>query len=108
MTKKLKPFKLDDELLVRIGAIADETVAEPFDGASDLTKKVIRTPLAPDRTFDDDPLRMMRAVRFASQLRFIIKPDAIEAIRRKAERIGIVSAERITDEFLKILGSEKP
>ena len=50
----------------------------------------------------------MRAVRFASQLRFIIKPDAIEALRRKAERIGIVSAERITDEFLKILGSEKP
>jgi len=83
-------------------------LADPFDGVSDLAKKAIRTPLAPDRTFDDDPLRMMRAIRFASQLRFIIREDAMEAIRRKAERIVIVSAERVTDEFLKILGSGKP
>ena len=90
-------------------------VADPFDGRSDLERGIIRTPLAPDQTFDDDPLRMMRALRFASQLyntsakkKFVVESETFEAIRRKAERIGIVSKERTTDEFMKILASPKP
>ena len=83
-------------------------MVDPFDGVSDIARKVIRTPLAPDRTFDDDPLRMMRAIRFASQLDFAIDPPALESIVRNAGRITIVSQERVTDEFLKILRSKKP
>ncbi|MBI1807681.1 MAG: HD domain-containing protein [Ignavibacteria bacterium] len=87
----------------RLGEIVD-----PHDGQHDLRKKILRTPLEPQRTFDDDPLRMMRAARFASQLQFSIEPEAIEAIRTMAERITIVSKERVTDEFFKILSSPKP
>ncbi|MBI1804768.1 MAG: HD domain-containing protein [Ignavibacteriae bacterium] len=90
-------------------------IADPFDGRSDLEEEILRTPLAPEQTFDDDPLRMMRALRFVSQLydpstsrRFIVQPETREAIKKKAERIVIVSKERTTDEFLKILASPKP
>src|ERR1041385_5824753 len=83
-------------------------VKDPFDGHSDLQKKILRTPLEPEKTFDDDPLRMMRAARFASQLQFEVVPEALDAIRRNADRINIVSKERVTDEFLKILASPKP
>ncbi len=83
-------------------------VKDPFNGYADLQNKVLRTPLEPEKTFDDDPLRMMRAVRFASQLQFEIKPEAVEAIKKMSERIGIVSKERVTDEFLKILSSPQP
>jgi putative nucleotidyltransferase with HDIG domain len=79
-----------------------------FNGYKDLEEKVIRTPLDPDITYSDDPLRMMRAVRFASQLGFKIHCDSFNAIKKNAERIGIVSKERIMDEFNKIMLSPEP
>jgi len=81
---------------------------DPFNGVSDLEKKIIQTPLDPEKTFDDDPLRMMRAIRFASQLNFDIAPKTFEAIRHHADRIKIISQERITEELNKILLSSKP
>ena len=81
---------------------------DPFGGIRDLNLGIIRTPLDPDITFSDDPLRMMRAIRFASQLGFIIQDKTFEAIQRNAERIKIVSTERITTELNKIVLSPKP
>ncbi|MCE5206424.1 MAG: CCA tRNA nucleotidyltransferase [Porphyromonadaceae bacterium] len=81
---------------------------DPFNGMQDLEDLIIRTPLDPDITFSDDPLRMMRAVRFASQLGFDIFPDTFSAIERNKERIHIVSRERVTDELNKIILSPKP
>jgi len=81
---------------------------DPFGGVKDLEQKLIRTPLDPVETFSDDPLRMLRAIRFASQLNFMIDPIAIEAIKQNAERIAIISQERITEELNKIILSAKP
>jgi poly(A) polymerase len=81
---------------------------DPFDGLKDIKRKLIRTPLDPDITFSDDPLRMMRAVRFASQLNFDIEPDTFDGIIRMKDRISIISRERITDELNKIILSTKP
>ncbi len=81
---------------------------DPFDGLKHLEKKIIITPLNPEETFSDDPLRMMRAVRFASQLGFAIAEDALGAIKKNKERIQIVSKERITDELNKIILSPIP
>lgn len=81
---------------------------DPFGGMSDLRSRTIRTPLDPDITFSDDPLRMMRAIRFATQLGFYIAPDTFEAIRRNAERIKIITKERINDELGKIMRSPRP
>lgn len=81
---------------------------DPFNGISDLRRKLIRTPLAPEITFSDDPLRMMRAVRFASQLNFDIEPDTFDGIVKTAERIDIISKERINDELNKIILSAVP
>lgn len=81
---------------------------DPFDGLTDLRSKFIRTPLDPEITFSDDPLRMMRSIRFASQLNFKIDPAALQAIQTQKERIRIVSKERITDELNKIILSSKP
>ncbi|TBO35975.1 CCA tRNA nucleotidyltransferase [Pedobacter kyonggii] len=81
---------------------------DPFDGIKDLEDKLIRTPLDPEITFSDDPLRMMRAIRFASQLNFSIDPAALNAIKTQKQRITIVSKERITDEMNKIILSKKP
>ncbi|MCS7036899.1 MAG: HD domain-containing protein [Saprospiraceae bacterium] len=81
---------------------------DPFDGLGDLERKIIRTPLAPEKTFSDDPLRMMRAVRFATQLGFAIEPNTLQGIAQNAERIRIVSQERITTELEKILKAPKP
>lgn len=81
---------------------------DPFDGVSDLKSKCIRTPLDPDITYSDDPLRMMRAIRFAAQLNFTIEEKSFEAINRNAKRINIVSKERVLDELNKIILSPKP
>ncbi|MCW5909321.1 MAG: HD domain-containing protein [Chitinophagales bacterium] len=81
---------------------------DPFKGLEDLSNKIIRTPLNPDITFSDDPLRMMRAIRFATQLDFTILPETFEAIKRNKERIKIISQERITDELNKIILAKKP
>jgi putative nucleotidyltransferase with HDIG domain len=83
-------------------------LVDPFGGLSDLERKIIRTPLEPGITFSDDPLRMMRAIRFASQLNFDILPETLHSIKLNAERIGIISAERISEELNKILLSVKP
>ncbi len=83
-------------------------LVDPFDGVKDLKRKIIRTPLDPKVTFSDDPLRMMRAIRFASQLGFDIAPDTFDAILENKERLGIVSQERITDELNKIVQSKVP
>ncbi|HOI87712.1 MAG TPA: HD domain-containing protein [Lentimicrobium sp.] len=81
---------------------------DPFEGIEDLEKGIIRTPLDPDITFSDDPLRMMRAVRFAAQLGFTIHPETSRAISRNSGRIKIISGERISEELNKIILSEKP
>ena len=81
---------------------------DPFNGMDDLNNKILKTPLAADQTFSDDPLRMMRACRFASQLNFSIEAETLSAISRNAQRIKIVSKERIADELNKILMSKKP
>jgi putative nucleotidyltransferase with HDIG domain len=81
---------------------------DPFNGLDDLKNKIIRTPLDADITYSDDPLRMMRAIRFASQLHFEIEEKSLEAISRNKDRINIISGERIVEELHKILLSEKP
>ena len=83
-------------------------LVDPFDGWSDLKNKILKTPLNPDITYSDDPLRMMRAIRFATQLHFTIEEKSLEAISRNADRIKIISGERIVDELNKILETEKP
>lgn len=83
-------------------------IIDPFQGLKDLENKIIRTPLDPDRTFSDDPLRMMRAIRFACQLGFTIEPETASSIKRNRERIKIISSERIRDEINKIILSYIP
>lgn len=83
-------------------------LVDPFDGVEDLRNKIIRTPTDPLITFSDDPLRMIRAVRFATQLDFTIYPETFSAIQKNAHRLEIVSRERITDELNKILLAQKP
>jgi poly(A) polymerase len=81
---------------------------DPFGGIKDMEDCLIRTPLDPDRTYSDDPLRMMRAIRFATQLNFVIEKESFEAIKRNAHRISIISKERINDELEKIILSPVP
>ncbi|UCE94013.1 MAG: HD domain-containing protein [Flavobacteriaceae bacterium] len=81
---------------------------DPFDGIADLENKIIRTPLDPDITFSDDPLRMMRAIRFSSQLGFEIEEKSLESISKNARRIKIISEERVVDELHKIMLSDTP
>ena len=83
-------------------------LVDPFGGLDDLKRRIIRTPLDPDITFSDDPLRMMRAIRFATQLDFEIYPETFSAIARNCERIAIISRERIFDELGKMIRSKKP
>jgi tRNA nucleotidyltransferase (CCA-adding enzyme) len=81
---------------------------DPFNGLTDLENKIIKTPLNPDITYSDDPLRMLRGIRFATQLNFEIEAESLEAISRNKERIQIISGERIVEELNKILSTDKP
>ena len=81
---------------------------DPYNGLSDIEGKLLKTPLDPVVTFDDDPLRILRGIRFATQLNYQLHSDSISAIGKVKDRLSIISQERITEEFLKILKSEKP
>lgn len=95
-------------LATEICSLSVETIIDRFGGLTDLNNGIIRTPLDPDITFSDDPLRMMRAIRFASQINFKLDSNTYEAIKRNKDRLTIISQERITEEFNKILLSKKP
>ena len=95
-------------LAVCLNAARYGELVDPFDGIADLKERVIRTPLDPDVTFSDDPLRMMRCIRFATQLNFYIDDETFEALERNRERISIISRERIADELNKIILSPVP
>ena len=95
-------------LAVSLNQTSFGDLIDRFGGLEDLQQCILRTPLEPEQTFSDDPLRMMRAARFASQLNFMVDWHAMEAMQSMAERINIVSQERVTDEFLKIMESKKP
>ncbi|MCR5710387.1 MAG: CCA tRNA nucleotidyltransferase [Bacteroidales bacterium] len=84
------------------------SLVDPFGGIRDLNEGLIRTPLDPDTTYSDDPLRMLRAVRFATQLGFTIVPESVASMRRNKERLGILSSERMADELMKIMRSDRP
>lgn len=95
-------------LAIRVNEEGFGDVIDHYDGVADIERKIIRTPLDPSITFSDDPLRMMRAIRFATQLEFEIYPETFEAIRQNAHRIEIITAERIKDELFKIMGARRP
>ena len=95
-------------LALQLNAAQFGKLLDPFDGLADLKTQLIKTPLDPDVTFSDDPLRMLRAIRFSSQLNFIINSRSLAAIKENASRIDIVSKERIVTELHKIMESEKP
>lgn len=115
---EVQPGSLQDDQLRRdftINAMAMSlnesdfgTLLDPFSGRKDIEQRIIQTPLEPDQTFSDDPLRMLRAIRFAAQLDFRIADATFQAIRSNAPRISIISQERITEEFNQILLSPKP
>ncbi len=95
-------------MAVALPVDAAQPIVDPFDGFGDLAARVLRTPIEPARSFDDDPLRMLRAARFASQLGVKVAPEALQAITEMAERLAIVSAERIRDELTKLILGAHP
>ncbi len=95
-------------LAVSLNSESFGEIIDPFGGLHHLEQKLIKTPLSPDRTFSDDPLRMMRGIRFSTQLNFSIEPETLDSITRNKNRLKIVSAERITTELNKIILSPKP
>ena len=109
---------MDDDLRRRdftVNAIAASingdsygTLLDPFGGRADIAARLLRTPLDPEQTFEDDPLRILRAIRFAAQLGFTVSPETLAAVKKMRERLSVVSQERVTDEFLKILRSPLP
>lgn len=105
--QKRRDFTIN-AMAIRLSASGYGELIDPFDGIKDLKKKIIRTPLEPAITFSDDPLRMMRAVRFATQLNFDIEPDTFQALIDQAPRLTIISMERIIDELNKIILSNIP
>ncbi|WP_245993467.1 CCA tRNA nucleotidyltransferase [Xylanimonas allomyrinae] len=88
--------------------VPELTFVDPFDGLGDLARRVLRTPIAPERSFDDDPLRMLRAARFAAQLGFAVDPGTLAALESMVDRIEIVSAERVQAELSKLLLADRP
>jgi putative nucleotidyltransferase with HDIG domain len=105
--QKRRDFTIN-AMAISVNADTFGELVDPFNGVSDIRKKIIRTPLEPSITFSDDPLRMMRAVRFATQLNFDIEADTFHSLTTQAERLSIVSQERITDELNKIIMSPVP
>lgn len=105
--QKRRDFKIN-ALAIHLNKANFGELVDPFNGIQDLKDKLIRTPLSPDITYSDDPLRMMRAIRFASQLNFSVHYLSLKAIQDNKERIEIISQERITDELNKIIMSKKP
>ena len=97
-----------NSLAIRLNKEYFGELIDPFDGIKDLENKIIRTPLEPNITYSDDPLRMMRAIRFATQLNFKIEESSLKAIKDNASRLEIISQERITEELNKIILSSKP
>ena len=95
-------------MAMRIDDEGDDNIIDMFDSFSDLKAKTIRTPLEPERTFYDDPLRILRAVRFAAQLGFQIEERTFNAIKKMANRLSIISVERVAEEFRKLLISANP
>lgn len=95
-------------LAISLNAVNYGNLLDPFDGLKDMESKIIRTPLDPDITYSDDPLRMMRAIRFATQLNYTIEQRSLESIAKNKDRIKIISKERITDELNKIILSPIP
>ncbi len=95
-------------MAVSVNADSFGEVIDLFGGLEDIYNRLLRTPLDPDITFSDDPLRMLRAIRFATQLQFDIYPDTLQAIARNAQRITIITPERIKDELSKIMRADKP
>lgn len=105
--QKRRDFTIN-ALAISLNKTSYGTLLDPFDGVADLQRGIIRTPLDADITYSDDPLRMMRAIRFASQLHFSIEEASLQAISRNQSRIEIISKERIVEELNKIIASKKP